>query len=414
MNWSSHVICFFRSVRLALSLSLVWAVCANIASADSTSTSTGWRNDEANIQAVQLLNTAWTHHSASKDYEGALDDPPFAFEWSTGPNVPVCWKGGAAGVIGDDIILAGGLWMPGYQNLAYAFNTKTQEYTRLPDPIYKAEYTQGASDGTSFYIVSGRTGQNRAQKLSRNDQGAWEWSEMPSLPQSESKGRAFAAAEVVGDWLIYSCGLPHTTPDERPDYRIRLDDPNAAWEAIPACPGNPRHLVSDGAIDGRFYVFGGVRQDPFLKDLKTALDENYSGIGGGVPWNADVNFREVYAYDPTANTWEQVAGIPTPMLQGDVITVDNRFGFLMGSGHRDSYRVGGPDNESWRGYWDMIFCYDAQLDNYYRIGVMLYGVATSPWVLHDGKAYSFGGEPAHGQNLNTENVLQIGTLVRRT
>ena len=59
----------------------------------------------------------------------------------------------------------------------------------------------------------------------------------------------------------------------------------------------------------------------------------------------------------------------------------------------------------------MIFCYDVEQNRYSRIGVMLYGVATSPCALHDGKLYSFGGEPTHGENLNTENVLQIGTLV---
>ena len=52
-------------------------------------------------------------------------------------------------------------------------------------------------------------------------------------------------------------------------------------------------------------------------------------------------------------------------------------------------------------------------DNYSRVGVTLYGVATVPWVRVGDKVYGFGGEPTHGHNKNTENVLQIGTLHRR-
>ena len=46
-----------------------------------------------------------------------------------------------------------------------------------------------------------------------------------------------------------------------------------------------------------------------------------------------------------------------------------------------------------------------------RVGVMLYGVATCPWVTDGQGLYGFGGEPYHGfNNNNTENVLQIGSL----
>lgn len=381
-------------------------------------TSTEWRNDEANIEAVRLINDSWAHFPFSHEHEEVLDHPPYSIAWATGPNVPVDWKGGASAVVGDDILLSGGLWMPGYQNLAYAFNTKTETYTRLPDPIYKAEYTQGAGDAEALYIVSGRTGGNRGQKLARNDAGEWEWAELPSLPESESRGRSFAAVEVVGDWLILSCGNPQATPGERPDYRLRLDDPNAEWQPIPACPCNGRHLVVGGVIARKLYIFGGVRQDPYLKEIQQELATEYqlSGVFPWVvPWNADVNFRDAYAYDPDANEWAQIRGMPAGMLSGDLVTVDDRYGLIMGSSHWSSYRVGTALNggDKWRGYSDMIFCYDAVLGNYSRIGVLLYGVATSPWVEHGGKVYSFGGEPAHGHNLNTENVLQIGTLVKR-
>ena len=62
------------------------------------------------------------------------------------------------------------------------------------------------------------------------------------------------------------------------------------------------------------------------------------------------------------------------------------------------------------GYGDRILCYDVEKDNYSHVGVMPYGVATSHWVCDGERVYSFGGEPAHGYNMNTENVLQIGRI----
>jgi hypothetical protein len=223
------------------------------------STSTPWRNDEANIEVVRELNRAWEHYTFSKEYEGVLDDPPFRIEWTTGPNVLVVWKGGASGAIGDDIVLAGGLWMPEYQNLAYAFDTVTQTYTELPPPPHPTEYSQGACDGESLYLVSGRVGGSNVQKLSKTADGDWEWSLLPPVPVP-GKGMAFAAVGVIPDeWLFLAAGLPHATVDERNDCRLRLDDPSAECEAIPACPVNPRHLVSATAANGEFYVFGGAR-----------------------------------------------------------------------------------------------------------------------------------------------------------
>ena len=50
--------------------------------------------------------------SFSQEFEGVLDVCPLRLTWQIGPNLPVAWEGGVAGIIGDEIILTGGLWMP--------------------------------------------------------------------------------------------------------------------------------------------------------------------------------------------------------------------------------------------------------------------------------------------------------------
>jgi len=41
---------------------------------------------------------------------------------------------------------------------------------------------------------------------------------------------------------------------------------------------------------------------------------------------------------------------------------------------------------------------------------LTHGVGTAPRVQVGSKIYGFGGEPYHGINGNTGNVLQIGTI----
>ena len=120
------------------------------------------------------------------------------------------------------------------------------------------------------------------------------------------------------------------------------------------------------------------------------------------------------------------------MLGGTGIVVQDRYILLMGTSSTKTVRVGKTDVSAlagtatkkkstlqhsilpyWTGYNDLILSYDVEQDNYSRVGVMLYGVATCPWVTDGPRLYGFGGEPYHGyNNNNTENVLQIGTFTR--
>jgi hypothetical protein len=45
--------------------------------------------------------------------------------------------------------------------------------------------------------------------------------------------------------------------------------------------------------------------------------------------------------------------------------------------------------------------------------VLLYGVASRAWSRVGDRLFGFGGEPWHGYNSNSENVLQIGTIRAR-
>ena len=381
-------------------------------------TSAEWRDDDVNIEGVRELNRVYERIPFSREYEGVLDLPPLKLEWSTGANLPVAWKGGVAGRFGDSIVLAGGMWMPGRLNVAYAYDTRTDAYTALPPCPVATQYTQGTYDDSGMYVVGGRGSGRQVWKLTQHGID-WKWTAVAPLPSSETRGRWLAGSGIVaGRWLCLVSGTPAGKPSEQrdgpqlQDWKLRFDDPNAEWEPMTPYPGGPRALVTVGAARDGLYVFGGSHPDPVMRELSRTLPAKY---GIEVPYNGVPNYRDAYRYNPDTDEWTTLRSLPFPMLSGYAVTLDERYILLMGSADVRTRRRGkivNSDAPEWRGYGDMILCYDIERDNYTRIGAMPYGVATAPWIHHAGRLYGFGGEPAHGYNENTENVLQIGTIHR--
>jgi hypothetical protein len=425
-------------------------------------TSTEWRDDEKNIIVVRELNRAYEQLPFSHEYEGVLDQPPVKLDWSTGPNLPMTWKGGVAGFFGDEIALVGGTWMPGYKNLAYAYNIKTKRYSAIPPPPFpkgphalgesNTEYTQGVSDGDNLYLVSGRAAGRNVARLSRAADGSWKWEALPQLPDFGARGRWLGeVAAISGKWLLLISGLPagrfieggREEDPPLPDFRLRLDDPKAQWQPMAPYPGGRRGGVSGAVVQSRFYVFGGNYPNKAMASIHANLIKEYGLLV--IPYQGVPDYRDAYSYDPETNEWRRLRNLPFPMCSDSpAVVLQDRYILLMGNTQitqtTTHFRMGktnlaglvrmykgkvGPAVKAgiepyWRGYGDVILCYDVEKDNYSRVGAMLYGVGSVPWVTDGKKVYGFGGEPwtfwsDNPENVinNTENVLQIGTIQMR-
>ncbi|MBN2128983.1 MAG: hypothetical protein JW741_05775 [Sedimentisphaerales bacterium] len=390
---------------------------SSAAASELPETSTEWRNDPASLDATRLINDSYRHMPFSREFEDVLDVPPIRIDWTVGPNTPVCWKDGVAGLIGEEIVLVGGLWMPQRANLAYAYHVPTQTYTEIPAPPVPPQYTQGACDGKAIYIVGGRGSGRAVYKLGRDATNGWVYEELTPLPDAEGDGRWLASVGLVpGKWLFLVAGHPTGKAMEQRDsgalvdYRLRLDGSDAGWEPMATYPGGTRALVMAAVVQGKLYVFGGSQTEPTMRANFLEVNKKY---GLRVPYNGVPNYRDAYRYDPESDSWQVLRSTPFPVPAGCAVPIDERFILLMGSSDTRCYRVGktqGRQDPFWTGYGDRILCYDLVEDNYSHVGVMPYGVATSPWVYNGQRFYSFGGEPSHGYDENTENVLQIGTV----
>jgi hypothetical protein len=382
---------------------------ANVRTGSTESTSTDWRDDESNLEAVKLLNKAYSHQQFSEKYENALDECPITIDWEVGPNTPIAWKGGAAGLVDGEVLLTGGLWMPGRHNLAYSYSLGDKEYKEIPAPAIAPQYTQGASDGKSLYVVGGRGAGRSTLKLAKSESGDWQYHEMAQLPESEGSGRCLAAAAIVPDkWLLLVQGIRGGTSLD--DYRLQLDKPNAEWEPMAPFPGRRRSLQFSSAVGNDVYFFGGRYTEPKMREAYEELYKRYEleAPEGGAPC-----LRDAYKYNTESNSWVQLRNLPFPAISGAAIPLNERYILLMAVGDPMSYRVGKSawsKDPKWTGFDDQILCYDIEKDMYSHVGVSLYGVGNAPWVRNGDKIYAFGGEPRHNFNDNTENVLQIGTI----
>ena len=130
--------------------------------------------------------------------------------------------------------------------------------------------------------------------------------------------------------------------------------------------------------------------------------------------------RDAYRYDVDTDSWTAIASLPQPLQGGgqQAVAIDDRYLLLMGTSHRDSFRVGHSlwERSATRAkyYGDEIFAYDRITDTYSRVGKLLYGVGTTSWVKSEQngttRLLSFGGEPMHGYKSNSETVVQVATL----
>jgi PKD repeat protein len=79
--------------------------------------------------------------------------------WSAGADLPAPWVNAADGVIKDRFLLMVGGFESGVtsaSNRAYIYDAVNNSWTRLPSFIHTIYGAEGGSDGTDFWVVSGR------------------------------------------------------------------------------------------------------------------------------------------------------------------------------------------------------------------------------------------------------------------
>ncbi|MET0594818.1 MAG: kelch repeat-containing protein [Polyangiaceae bacterium] len=131
------------------------------------------------------------------------------------------------------------------------------------------------------------------------------------------------------------------TPDTAsPPADAPSDAPSGGWTSLPPLAAGPRQETGVAALDGKIYVIGGFNSAGVVVSTVEAYDPvartwssvapfprvihhaNTAAVGGKiyvVGALADATFRaigDVYAYDPTSNSWAQKTSLPAGQERG--------------------------------------------------------------------------------------------------
>lgn len=203
-------------------------------------------------------------------------------------------EGGHGGEVLDDrLILVGGA--TGAGRLVQIFQPARNEWSFGPDLPFETRFPATAVIEGRLYVAGGLGSDTAIGSAARYDPGTGTWTELPPMPLP----RAHAGSGTDGRRFYIFGGRPPTNSTAETGSReVQIYDPaTGTWSMsgngpdAPAPLPEPRTRLGKAvAIDGKLWMFGGLRPDSDAAQV----------VGG------------VEVYDPTSNSWSSTGELPTP------------------------------------------------------------------------------------------------------
>ncbi|MEM6313338.1 MAG: kelch repeat-containing protein, partial [Planctomycetota bacterium] len=224
----------------------------------------------------------------------------------------------AVAVVGSEIFRIGGYnENTNTLDTVDAYNPVTNTWRSVADLPKPLSHVVTASSGNTIYLASGWTSPEGTESLTdvwAFDAVSETYTALPSLPAP----RAAGGVAVVGNYLYFFGGVdkPIAEADDSLDHgdtwRLDLTNTAAGWQTMATMP-NARNSFGYAVLGERIYVVGG--QYKFLEDT--------------------TNQTDVHAYDPSTNTWTQVADLPTPRghITSSVVAANGKLLVIGGAGN---------------------------------------------------------------------------------
>jgi hypothetical protein len=377
-----------------------------------------WRNDSANIALTAKWNQYLAATPFSDDVSGAISDqPPIALDWSLGTDHPTrAEKDGIGCWIGDEFVIAGGLWEPLKDNgryvggrkppkpkpinEAWAYNAQHDSWAQLPSPPFLQSRGTGTCTADSLVLTGGRTEPPEGLTVARLQKQAsgWKWETLTPMPHASY--RWLGAAGVCGDWLVVAAGTnsskfqssdrflreggtPNDLPVTLPGFRLSLTTHSAKWEPIAPFPGGGLDAPNTAVVNGSLYVLGGWRGSKGGMEAWSEL----TGMALPVPILLGTNggklLRMCWKYDPSTDKWTALPDAPMHIERGGTVVLHGRYLISLGSTHgRNSFRVGQDLSTAETGDFSLgggilgyygadVLAFDTVELKWSRVGVML-------------------------------------------
>ena len=305
---------------------------------------------------------------------------PPAIEWARGPNMPAPVAGGATGIIGEQLIVAGGTFWHTMQ--AKRFVSWTQLYdvaagtwSMGPDLPRELAYAFAVVVGGRMYLFGGY-GQDRVPIAEGfvltpvanpgEDEPGFAWSAGPALPEA----LLGVMGGAVGNF-IYAVGGSRDsalTQTSNGLYRLDTGHLDAGWKTLAPMPGPATSGCAVTTCGGNLYVFGGYRTDR------------------EPPYNVD----NACKYDVALDRWTRIRPLPVRGRAQTALAYDDRYILIFGPyiNSAEDVELYGSDH----GNTAAVLRYDTQEDTYAFLQPMPFAVTEIYFALKDSVLYGAGGE----------------------
>jgi len=316
-------------------------------------------------------------------------DESVPLAWEKLPSIPDAegFAGSFAGVVSDQLIVAGGANFPGgrpweggrkvWYDSIWSLASPGGEWQRagqLPHPLgYGVSVTTdqgllciGGSDATSHHAEVWLL--------------QWRDDSLKCLPYPPLPAPCANACGVKIDHFVYVCGgIPTAQSTEASSsfWRLDLQALESGWQSLPSCPGPARMLAAAGASGDTFFLIGGA-------GLKSAADGSPERI-----W-----LRDAYAYDPKAG-WRRLDDAPeiSVAAPSPLPTLADGSILLLGGDDGSQAQTAPTDHP---GFPRAIRRYHPKEDRWTSAGTLPLGLVTTPLVLWQGRFVIPGGEQKPG------------------
>jgi len=279
--------------------------------------------------------------------------------WHDKHSMPEGRSGGAAGLIANKLVYAGGTtwrndakhWLN--ETLLYDFERDTwSSGPPLPEPLAYGPYL--AADD-SLEILGGMNESGPSRNCWRLKAGERAWRESGALPADSVLAKAVS---LHGRTYLFG-GSSTATDLKHLSSSVFRRDESGRWTKISEMPQGRIAMPATVAVGDYIYLFGGC---------------SVSSDGGGAR-----NRDEAYRFNPHTNQWTALRPFPTAIRGLSAVSIDKRHVLLAG-GYTAS------------GFSAAVYLYDIEDGQYSPASSLPFPVMGMEMLARDGTVWGLGGE----------------------
>jgi N-acetylneuraminic acid mutarotase len=173
-------------------------------------------------------------------------------EWSRMPDMPVPRAAMAAGVVDDQLVVAGGARDSEPYSQTYAFDFESGKWNRLPDMLSKREHVGAAVIGDKLYVLGGRAPESLAVDTAESyDVSEERWTKLPPMLVG-----AGGLGTVSADGKVIAVGGGNDGAATVTAAVQEFDPRTSKWSRL-SDMRTPAHGHATAVLGDRIWVFGG-------------------------------------------------------------------------------------------------------------------------------------------------------------